>query len=139
MKLVRLGLYLLLIVLIGGLGVWISLVQYWRTPPPQTIYAFLGNLGTFSISVAVMSFADFLLMASSGYNSTRALFLLVWMAVAVVASATALVLQVPLMLGVAIGASVMALTEWVIVNINNPSFDVAANPQVTLGGNLNTP
>jgi len=132
MKIFRLCLYLLLIVLIGGLGVWISLVQHWRASNPQTIYTFIGNLGTFSISVAVMSFADFLLMA--GYSSTRALLLLVWMAIAIVASAASLILQVPLMLGVAIGAAIMALVEWLFVNFSNPVFDVASNPQATLGG-----
>lgn len=134
MKFVRLFLYLALIVAIGGLGCWISLVQYRLSPEPRVISGFLGNLGTFSISVAVMAFADFLLMSGTSYSSTRALLLFVWMSLAVIASATTLVIQAPFMLGVAIAAGVMALVEWIIVNVQNPSFeDATTDPYKAMG------
>jgi hypothetical protein len=48
-KFLRLIVYPLLILLIGGLGFWISLFQHRLSPEPVKFYAFLGSLGTFSI------------------------------------------------------------------------------------------
>jgi len=135
MRFVRLLCYLALVVAISGLGCWISLVQYRLSPEPRVIYGFLGNLGTFSISIAIMAYADFLLLSTVSFSSTRALLLFLWMLLAVIGSAAALLIQAPFMLGVAIAASAMAMVEWIFVNLYNPSFeDASSKADTTLGG-----
>lgn len=131
---VRLLLYLLLILVIGGLGCWISLFQHRWEPKPERFYAFLGSVGTFAISVACMSFADLLLMPETDYRGTRALAMYLLTAVSGILGAVSVFLQIPAMHAVAIAAMIFALLEWVLVHAKDSAFAPDARPDAPLGG-----
>ncbi len=126
--------YLLLIVIIGGLGCWISLFQHWRVPSPERFYAFLGSMGTFAISVTCMAFADLLLVEEENYKGTRALGLFLLMAISGILGAVAVFVQIPAMHWVAIVALLGALLEWWLVHHKDPTFAADPPAVVTLGG-----
>jgi len=134
MKILRMLLYLILIVLIAGMGCWISLGQYLSLDAPrspESFNVFLGNLGTFAISVAVMAFADFLLMPGSVYASTKALGLYVLMALSVAAGVLSLVWHPCFIIWICVGGLSIAVIQWFMVNLDNPSFE---NPAGIIGG-----
>lgn len=131
----RLCLYLLLILIIGGLGCWISLFQYWRESNWDRFYAFLGSMGTFAISVTCMAFADLLLVEEEDYRGTRALGLFLLMAVSGILGAVAVFVQIPAMLWVAVISVVGALFEWWLVHRKDPTFAADPSPDSALGGN----
>jgi hypothetical protein len=105
------------------------------TPDPVKFYAFLGNIGTFSISVACMSFADFLLLEEKQYRGNRALWLFLLMAISVVLSAMSLILRFPVMHYIAISGMVLALLEWIFVHWKDPVFVPENEFLAPLGGN----
>lgn len=135
-KFLRLIIYPLLILLIGGLGFWISLFQHRLAPEPVKFYAFLGSLGTFSISIACMSFADFLLITEKEFNGTRAISLFLLMTVSVVLSAVATFLKIPEMHYLAIVGLVLAMIEWILVHCKDPVFIESSEMLAPLGGNV---
>ena len=136
MKFVRLVLYFLLILIVGGLGCWISLGQHMHEPKGTDIYPFVGNLGTFSVSVAVMAYADFLLMSVNAFSVTRALFLLVLMIVGGIAGVIGLFLKEPFIVNIAWASLLISLSEWWIIHWRNPSFDEQVTPVSSLGGSV---
>lgn len=131
----RLVLYLLLILVIGGLGCWISLFQYWQEPSCGRFYAFLGSVGTFAISVTCMAFADLLLVEEDDYRGTRALGLFLLMAVTGILGAVAVFVQMPAMIWVALLSLIGTLFEWWLVHRKDPTFAADPPADVTLGGN----
>ncbi len=133
MKILRMFLYLVLIVLIGGVGCWISLGQHWVNPSATSFDGFLGNLGTFAVSVAVMAFADFLLLPASVYNSTKALCLYVLMALAVGSGILVVVWHPEWIWWLGTASLGLAVFEWIVVNLGNQNFD---EPGSILGGDV---
>jgi hypothetical protein len=132
----RLCLYLFLILIIGGLGCWISLFQHWQEPKWDRFYAFLGSMGTFAISVTCMAFADLLLVEEEDYRGTRALALFLLMAVSGILGAVAVIVQIPAMLWVAIISVVGALLEWLLVHQKDPTFAADPPAVAALGGDV---
>lgn len=84
-------LYFTLIIGIGGLGSWITGAQHLQNATPTSGYIFCGNLGTFSISLAVMSLADHFVLSQTGFNLCRGLTLLLITAIAGVSGVIPLV------------------------------------------------
>lgn len=135
-KFLRLFVYPILILLIGGLGFWISLFQHRLAPEPVKFYAFLGSLGTFSISIACMSFADFLLITEKEFDGTKAISLFLLMTVSVVLSAVATFLKIPEMHYLVIAGLALAMFEWILVHYKDPVFVDNSGILAPLGGNV---
>ena len=135
MRLIRIVLYLLLIVGFGGLGCWISLVQYGLAPSQGLYSACIGNVATFSISVAILAFADHILLSGRIPAPTRALLLYLITLATLSASVVSMVLNHPIVLKTALGAAAGALLSWLLVNCKNPSFD-DIDPVSALGGKV---
>jgi hypothetical protein len=130
----RLGLYILLILVIGGLGCWISLFQHYSEPKVEKFYAFIGSMGTFAISVACMSFADLLLMPETDFRGTKALALYFLMSISGILGAVAVFVQTPIMHIIAITSVVFALLEWLLVHANDATFAPDPRADDALGG-----
>lgn len=127
--------YYFLIVLIGGIGCWISAFQHLNQDPnPISGYAFCGNLATFSISLAVMSFADFILVSQDKFPATRALGFLIIVALSVAAGVVTLLMRD----GIGVSASWISISGasilWWAIHSRNPAFDEPSSAISTLGG-----
>ncbi len=73
---VRFVVYFAIIIMgIGGLGVWITFGQYKLNVPGVLVPNVLSNLATFIIAIAVNSFADYLITKGEGDERTKALIL----------------------------------------------------------------
>lgn len=127
-------LYFGLIVLVGGLGCWISLYQYYKQHTPENFLVYLGNLGTFSISVVVLAFADAIMNSRQFGRRIWLLFLLLTMMVSLCLSAALVFLKEPFMGWVALVVVVLATIEWFAVNFYNPTFDVDEDARAVMGG-----
>jgi hypothetical protein len=137
MKICRLCLYLILVILVGGAGCWISLGQFVHDPTKYEYKNFISNLGTFSISIAVLAYADRIL-SKRNINTTVALFIFFLMVVAAAISVVCIVFHFPYSTIAAIISLLGALACWTMVNWNSPEFTDKADPFSTLGGPTNT-
>lgn len=68
--------YFLILTIFGGLGSWITGFQYLHDSVRTTGYQFLAGLGTFSISIAVMSIMDYFVLSLSDKRLFRDLLLM---------------------------------------------------------------
>jgi hypothetical protein len=133
MNICRLALYLFLVILIGGAGCWISLGQYFHDPIKYEYRSFISNLGTFSISIAILAYADRIL-SKKQLDTTIALFIFVLMVLSAVVSGVCIVFYFDFST-VAAGLSLVgALACWTMVNWNSPEFTDKPDPFTTLGG-----
>ena len=135
MKIDRLILYLLLVIIIGGAGCWISLGQYYYDPVKYEYRNFIANVGTFSISIAILAYADRIL-SKKQLDTTIALLIFVLMVFSVALSVVCVVIYfsyatLTSMLGLAI-----SLVCWAMVNWNSPAFTDKADPFTPLGGEI---
>lgn len=128
--------YLALIVGIGGLGFWITGCQHLLNPTALSGFSFCDNLATFSISLAVMAFADHLVISQNNFQPTGALGRFAIMALAVASGVVPLVLKH----GIGIISSwisfFLALGIWWCVHATNQTLDDQGSPQSALGGEL---
>jgi hypothetical protein len=133
MNICRLGLYLFLVILIGGAGCWIALGQYYFDPLKYEYRSFISNLGTFSISIAILAYADRIL-SKKQLNTTVALFIFVLMILSAVLSGLCIVVYFKFSTIAAALSLVGALACWTMVNWNSPEFTDKPDPFTTLGG-----
>ena len=139
MKLCRLAINLVLVNLIGGLGCWIALGQYFHDPKIYDYRNFLGNVGTFAISMGVIAYADGILSKRLS-NVTLALFIFLLMVVSAGLSILCMVTIFDYATFVSILGLVFALVCWTIINWGNPQFtDKPSDPLAAMGGAITIP
>lgn len=132
----RLGAYIFLTITFGGGGFWISFVQHRQNPSGPTFYNFLGNMGTFSISVAIMAYAYFLLLREKKYSATPAILLFAFTLVCALRGALAVFYQNPLMHYFAVCSTVLCIIEWLIIHWSDPTFESKNAELNPLGGEI---
>jgi len=129
----RVLLFFLIIVLgVGGVGVWIPLGQHLNSGQVLAIDVY-RNFATYVIAIAITSFAEFLLGNHDGDNRTLTLFLL---GMALVATVPAIVILFNTSLTMAHTcawiSSIATLWLWFIAISGSATFE-EANPRDTLG------
>lgn len=133
MKIGRLSLYLFLLLLIGGTGCWIAFAQYFHDPEKYAYKSFISNLGTFSISIAVLAYADRIL-SKKLLNTTLALFIFVVMVLSIAASVCCVVIYFHYSTTIALAGLLFAFACWTMVHWNSPEFTDKTDPYTALGG-----
>lgn len=128
--------YLVLIIGIGGIGCWIAAAQHFLRPSDFSGYSFCDNLATFSISLAVMAFADYLVISQDRFQPTAALCRLACTALAVVAGVVPLVLKQGLGVASAWLSFAAAMLVWWLVHTSNQNLDDQLTAVSTLGGKV---
>lgn len=137
MKIGRLLLYLILVLLFGGAGCWIALGQHLYNPEIYGYNIFLSNLGTFSVSVGVLAYADRILSRKQ-IDPTIALLIFFLMISSSAISVISIV--VPFRhatISVLIGMT-GAFGCWTMVKWKSPEFTDTTDPFSTLGGKETT-
>lgn len=128
--------YFALIVGIGGLGCWITGFQHLLNVTEMSGYSFCDNLATFSISLAVMAFADHLVISQRGFQPTDALGRFAFMALAVATGVVPLVLKQRVGVLSSWVSFALALGVWWFVHVTNQSLDDQGTPEDALGGEV---
>lgn len=125
--------YFLLILAVGGLGCWISLVQYIIEGINEGRTAFIGNAATFAISIAITSLADQILIGEEDPNDSQGLTVLLLVAATLGLSCLSLwVTKIDTMPWAIFGMGA-AMICWLIVNKKNKAFLRVAKPNHLLG------
>lgn len=128
--------YFALIIGIGGIGCWIAGFQHILKPTDQSGFSFCDNLATFSISLAVMAFADHLVISQENFQPTGALGRFAGTALAVVAGVVPLVLKQGVGVTFSWISFVSALIVWWLVHLANRSLNDQGDATSALGGEL---
>lgn len=120
-------LYFTILSVVGGLGGWITGFQHLYDSVQTSGYAFCASLGTFSISLAVMSLADLWVLKQNSENPnsdlTRGLAVLLFGVVSAICGASAL-FQLKMWTVVAAWTSLtMASVAWWGTHLSNPALD----------------
>jgi len=131
-------LYFALLTLIGGLGSWITGVQHLHDSQKTTGYAFCASLGTFSISLAVMSLAELWVLKQnpemqSAYDLTRGLAVLFFGVVSAICGVVSL-FELQLWSVVACWMSFgLAALAWWVTHLADSALD-KSDPISVIGG-----
>ncbi len=129
--------FLLVIVLFGGLGTWISYGQWRANVVELDLLNVYHNFATYLIAIAVTAFADYLVTERETENRTLTLALF---GLALISGLAAVVILVvdgmdTVKLYAKIGALCAALL-WLIINDENENL-TESNALSPLGGNVN--
>jgi hypothetical protein len=128
-----------LLIGISGLGCIISLGKFWYyTKDSVYLSEFLSNLGTFSISIAVIACADTII--DDAQNKTMRLFIFVMTIISLLTAGFSICFVNNIRLYIltiitVIIAVLSAIICWVIVNYKRPVF-YENNPVAALGGEI---
>lgn len=133
----RFAVYFTVIILgIGGLGVWISFFQLRLQVTGVTSTVVLGNLATFVIALTVTAFADYLVTKSEGDERTKDLILFSLTMLAAASGVCIFIVGVPRVQEIcAWTGGLLAVLVWVVVNAHNRNL-VEEKPVGILGGEV---
>lgn len=125
--------YFVLILGAGGLGCWISLVQYLLEDLESGRAAFVGNAATFAISIAITTLADQILIGEEDPEESKGLTVLILVGVTLAVSCAGLLLTKTDKMPWAVVGMTAAMVCWLLVNTKNKAFLRTAKPQHLLG------
>lgn len=128
-------LYFALLTVAGGLGSWITGCQHLHDSQKTSGYAFCASLGTFSISLAVMSLADLWVLSQNGSNLTRGLALLLAVLFSGICGAVALFELQTMTILASWLSFVSAAAAWWGTHAWNPALD-RNDALTTMGGSV---
>jgi hypothetical protein len=134
---VRFALYFAVIILgIGGLGVWISYAQYRFQVTGVSAGNVLMNLATFIIAIAVTAFADYLVTKNENDERTKSLLLFSFTLISSVAAVCIFVITIQKVQVIcALVGFLLTTVTWLCVNSRNRDL-VDEKPVNVLGGNV---